>query len=194
MSAQVTSAASTPSLKRRADASRNREKILAASRLAFDGARAADVSMAEIARRAGVGMATLYRNFPGKRQLMEALFTDEVDELCAAATLVGGCTPGESLAIWLARFFDFAFARNAVATELIVQSGGVDNPLFTADRRKFCAAAQPLLTEAQQSGEFRNDLDIGQMLDLMVAVARIHGDAHHVQPIAQVALDGLRAI
>lgn len=183
---------STPPVKRRADASRNREKIVAVARAAFDGANAADVSMAEIARRAGVGMATLYRNFPGKRQLMEALFTDEVDELCAAARPVHGCTPGESLTIWLTRFFDFAFARNAIATELIIQSGGVDNPLFTADRRKFCTAAQPLLTEAQRSTEFRSDLDIGQMLDLMVAVARVHGDAQHVQPIAQAALDGLR--
>lgn len=182
-----------PLVKRRADASRNREKIVEVARAAFDGTKAADVSMAEIARRADVGMATLYRNFPGKRQLMEAIFTDEVDELCAAARAVPGCTPGESLAIWLTRFFDFAFARNAIATELIIQSGGVDNPLFTTDRRKFCTAAQPLLTKAQRSAEFRNDLDIGQMLDLMVAVARIHGDAPHVQPIAQAALDGLRA-
>lgn len=81
-----------PHVKRRADASRNRERIIAVSRAAFDGANAADVSMAEIARLANVGMATLYRNFPGKRQLLEAIFTDEVDELCAAARPARGCT------------------------------------------------------------------------------------------------------
>lgn len=178
---------------RRADATRNRETILAVARAAFDDHGAGEVSMAEIARRANVGMATLYRNFPGKRQLLEALFTDEVDEVCAAATPVQGQTPGASFTIWLRRFFDFAFARNAVATELIIQFGGVNNTLFSDDRAKICTAAQPLLADAQTTHEFRDDLDIGQMLDLMVAVARVHGDAHHVRPIAKAAIDGLRA-
>ena len=178
---------------RRADATRNRTKILTAARASFDDPTAGEVSMAEIARRAGVGMATLYRNFPGKRQLLEALFTDEVDDVCAAATLIHGQTPGASFASWIRRFFDFAFARNAVATELIIQFGGVENALFTADRVKICTAAQPLFAEAQKSREFRDDLDIGQVLDLMVAVARVHGTATHVRPIAEAALDGLRA-
>ena len=177
---------------RRADATRNREKILMAARTAFDSPGITEVSMAEVARRADVGMATLYRNFAGKRQLLEALFIDEVGEVCAAATAIVGQTPGGSMTIWLRRFFDFAFARNAVATELIIQFGGVETPLFTDDRAMICAAAEPLLAAAQASGEFRNDLDIGQMLDLMVAVARVHGDAHHVRPIAEAALDGLR--
>jgi AcrR family transcriptional regulator len=170
---------------------RNREKILSAARSAFDDPDAGEVSMAEVARRAGVGMATLYRNFAGKRELLEALFVDEVDEVCAAAA-TGGHTPGECLSRWLRQFFDFAFARNAIATELIIQSGGVDNPLFRDDRNKFCAAGGPLLKRAQITGEFRTDLDIGQMLDLMVAVARVHGDADYVRPIAEAALDGLR--
>jgi len=182
-----------PGVPRRADATRNREKILAVARASFEDQGAGEISMAEIARRAGVGMATLYRNFPGRRQLLEALFTDEVDELCAAATPVPGTTPGASFAIWIQRFFDFASARNAVATELIIQFGGVNNHLFADDRTKICTAAQPLLTDAQASQEFRNDLDVGQMLDLMVAVARVHGDANHVRPIAEAALDGLRA-
>ena len=148
--------------------------------------------MAEVARRAGVGMATLYRNFPGKMHLLEALFVDEVDEVCAAAAVTRGRTAGDRLSQWLRQFFDFAFARNAVATELIAQSGGVDNPLFNDDRNKFCAAGRPLLASAQSSGEFRTDLDIGQMLDLMVAVARVHGDATYVRPIAEAAIDGLR--
>ena len=69
---------------RRADAQRNREKILAAAREAFADP-AAEVSMAEVSRRAGVGMATLYRNFPGQRELLEALYVDEVDAVVAAA-------------------------------------------------------------------------------------------------------------
>ena len=179
-------------VRRRADAIRNRDKLLAIARASFEDQRAEEVSMSSIARRANVGMATLYRHFPSKRHLLEALFTADVGDLCAAAAPIQGHTPGESFATWLRRFFEFAHSRNAVATELIIQYGGVDNPLFSHDRARICTAAQPLVAAAQASHEFRDDLDIGQMLDLMVAVARVHGDANHVRPIADAALDGLR--
>ena len=77
---------------RRADAERNRGKVLAAARAAFADP-GAEVSMAEVSRRAGVGMATLYRNFPGRRELLEALYTDEVDAVCAAAGTAAGRRP-----------------------------------------------------------------------------------------------------
>ena len=81
-----------PALTRRADAERNRDKILAAARTAFADPDA-EVSMAEISRRAGVGMATLYRNFPGRQELLEALYTDEVNAVCQAAETIDGETP-----------------------------------------------------------------------------------------------------
>src|SRR5258706_13869675 len=99
---------------RRVDAARNRDTILAAARAAF-AASDAQVSMAEISRRAGVGMATLYRNFPGRRELLEALFTDEVDPICQAAETVDGETPGAALMAWLHRVFPFATPNNHVA-------------------------------------------------------------------------------
>jgi AcrR family transcriptional regulator len=80
---------------RRADAERNRDKILTAARSAFADPEA-EVSMAEVSRRAGVGMATLYRNFPGRRELLEALYTDEVDAVCQAAA-AGRCRPAPAL-------------------------------------------------------------------------------------------------
>ncbi len=83
-----------PAPVRRSDAARNRDKILSAARAAFATPAAAEVSMAEVARQAGVGMATLYRNFPGRRELLEALLTEEVDELCAAASAPGGTDLG----------------------------------------------------------------------------------------------------
>ena len=82
-----------PSATRRADAERNRRKILAAARAAFADPDA-EISMAEVSRRAGVGMATLYRNFPGRRELLEALFTDEVNAICQAAEPLKDETPG----------------------------------------------------------------------------------------------------
>ena len=90
---------------KRADAERNRDRILAVARAAFAEPKAAGrPSMAEIARRAGVGMATLYRNFPGRRELLEALYTDEVDAVCAAAATAPGETPGERFTAWAHSF------------------------------------------------------------------------------------------
>src|SRR5260221_11640465 len=86
-----------PSPTRRADAERNRDKILAAARSAFADPEA-EVSMAEISRRAGVGMATMYRNFPGRRELLEALYTDEVNAVCKAAEIVDGDPHGAAIA------------------------------------------------------------------------------------------------
>src|SRR5271170_7279424 len=110
----------TPTPTRRADAERNRDKILAAARTAFadpDG----EISMAEISRRAGVGMATLYRNFPGRRELLEALYTEEVNAVCTAAETAGGETPGAILEAWLHRFFAFATSKRHLAAELLEQ-------------------------------------------------------------------------
>src|ERR1700749_4390891 len=83
-------------LSKRADAARTRQRRLAAARAAF-AATEAETSMAEIARRSGVGPATLYRNFATRHELLEALLTDEVEEVCAAAASVGGDSPGERL-------------------------------------------------------------------------------------------------
>src|SRR5438105_7752783 len=91
---------------RRSDAERNRAKILAAARQAFVDARL-DVSMAEVSRRAGVGMGTLYRNFPGKREMLEALFDEETGAVCAAAATVPGDTAGARFLAWLEEFFTF---------------------------------------------------------------------------------------
>jgi AcrR family transcriptional regulator len=74
---------------RRTDAERNRDKIITVARAAFADAEA-EVSMAEISRRAGVGMATLYRNFASRRELLEALYSEEVDAICIAAEIPGG--------------------------------------------------------------------------------------------------------
>jgi AcrR family transcriptional regulator len=175
---------------RRADAERNRDTILAAARAAF-AASDAQVSMAEISRRAGVGMATLYRNFPGRRELLEALFTDEVDAICKAAETVDGETPGAALMAWLHRFFAFATTKHHVASELLAHSDR-SNPVFGESRVRVLAAGRPLLVAAQQVHEVRDDLTLEQVLDMVVAIAMIQGDTRYLAPILQTALDGLR--
>jgi AcrR family transcriptional regulator len=174
----------------RADAKRNREKILAAARAAFADA-GAEVSMAEISRRAGVGMATLYRNFPGRRELLEALFTDEVDAICEAAETVGGETPGALLMAWLDRLFAFFTSKQHIASELLehTESGG---GVLGESRARVIAAGRPLLAAAQRTGEVRDDLALEQILDMVKAIATTHGDPDYLKPILQAALDGLR--
>jgi AcrR family transcriptional regulator len=175
---------------RRADAERNRDKILAAARAAFADTDAL-VSMAEISRRAGVGMATLYRNFPSRQELLEALYTDEVNAVCEAAATVDGETPGAALTAWLHRFFAFYNSKRHVGDELLRQSND-RGPFLNEGRSRVLAAARPLLRAAQRSDEVRGDLNLEQILEMVIAIAKIDGDARYVQPILQAALDGLR--
>jgi AcrR family transcriptional regulator len=180
----------SPAATRRADAERNRDKILAAARTAFADP-GAEVSMAEVSRRAGVGMATLYRNFPGRQELLEALYTGEVNAVCQAAETIDGETPGAALTAWLHRFFAFTTSKRHIASELLKQTDRGD-PLFENNRTRVIAAGRPLLAAAQHAQEVRDDLTLEQILDMIVAIAAIHGGTGYTGPILQAALDGLR--
>lgn len=175
---------------KRADAERNRDKILATARTACAGPDA-QVSMAEISRRAGVGMATLYRNFSSRRELLEALYADEVDAICEAAKRVDGETPGAALTAWLHRFFAFYTSKRHVASELLKHSDS-NNPVFGESRNRVLAAGRPLLAAAQDAHEVRDDLTVEQVLDMVGAIATIRGEPRYLEPILQSALDGLR--
>lgn len=179
-----------PSPARRTDAERNRARILAAARSAFADPDA-EVSMAEVSRRAGVGMATLYRNFPGRRELLEALYIDEVNAVCDAAETLKADTPGAAFSAWLHRFFAFVTSKHPVGIELLKQSGG-RAPVMGQSRVRVTTAGRPLLRAAQRAHEVREDLTLEQILDMIVAIASIHGESNYLEPILQAALDGLR--
>ena len=175
---------------RRADAERNRDKILAAARTAFADPEA-EISMAEISRRAGVGMATLYRNFPGRQELLEALYTEEVNAICEAAQTLDAETPGAMLTAWLHRFFAFFTNKHHIASELLEHTDR-SNPVFGESRTRVITAGRPLLVAAQHAHEVRDDLTLEQILDMIIAIATIHGDPGYLEPILQTTLDGLR--
>lgn len=175
---------------RRADAERNREKVLAAARSAFADPEA-EISMAEISRRAGVGMATLYRNFPGRRELLEALYVDEVNAVCAAAETLQAEAPGALLMAWLHRFFEFFNSKRHVGSELLKHSDD-PNSFLSENRDRVLAAGRPLLLAAQRTREVRDDLTLEQMLDMIIAIGSIQGESDYLEPILQTALDGLR--
>lgn len=175
---------------KRADAERNRDKILAAARAAFADP-SVPVSMAEISRRAGVGMPTLYRNFPGRRELLEALYVDEVDAIITAAQTAEGDTPAAVLMAWLRQFFGFFTNKRHIAAELLKHTDA-SNPMFGDNRARVIAAGRPLLAAAQRAHEIRPDLTLEQILDMIHAIATIPGDTRYVEPILQTALGGLR--
>ena len=99
---------------KRADARRNYEKVLAAAREAFaEGGES--TSLEEIARRAGVGIGTLYRHFPNRQALLEAVYVDEVEELCRSAAELDGADPWEALNGWFERFVAYLATKRALA-------------------------------------------------------------------------------
>src|SRR4051795_10901317 len=167
---ETTTKSTAPQPTRRADAERNREKILAAARTAFRDP-AAEVSMAEVSRRAGVGMATLYRNFPGRRELLEALYEDEVDAMCAAAA--------PDFEAWVRRFLRFSSGKRQIAVELLAHDDE-QKPIFNTSRARVLASGRPLLAAAQASGEIRADVSLEQILDMAWAFARLAGDTEPI--------------
>src|ERR1700759_4217921 len=93
-------------LPKRADARRNYEKVLAAAREAFaEGGES--TSLEEVARRAGVGIGTLYRHFPNRQALLEALYVNEVEAVCRSAEEFDGGDPWESLSGWFERLISY---------------------------------------------------------------------------------------
>jgi AcrR family transcriptional regulator len=177
---------------KRADARRNYEKVLAAAREAF-AERGESMSLEEIARRAGVGIGTLYRNFPNRQALLEALYVDEVEEICRVAAELGDSDdPWEALSNWFERFIGYIATKRALASELSNYLDP-DAPLFTGCRALLFSAGEPLLMRAQQAGVVRPDVSIGDVIQMVVGIAKIPtsepGQAEH---IVRIALDGLR--
>lgn len=165
---------------------RNREQILAAARGAFAEA-AVEVSMAEIARRAGVGSATLYRNFASRRELLEALYINDIDALCGGSA---GLVQSAGLEAWLRSFYTYFTGKRLLATELLRHTEE-NAPVFGTGRNRILAASRPLLLAAQDSGDMRGDLTIEQVIDMVAAIGSIPGDDSYRLPILQAALDAL---
>jgi len=176
--------------KRRAAAEHNREKILTAARQAFAESDA-PVSLAEICRRAGVTMPTLYRNFSGRPELLRELYLEEVAGVCDAPGPRDGMTPGESLDAWLRRLFVFLSRKHRVV-ELLKQASDDAGPFLSRNANRVLATARPLLAAAQHSQEVREDLTIEQVMQMVLALAAIPGDGDYLAPMLQTLLDGLK--
>jgi AcrR family transcriptional regulator len=176
---------------KRADARRNYEKVVAAAREAFAEGGAA-TSLEEIARRAQVGIGTLYRHFPNRQALLEAIYVGEVEELCRSADDLAKLPPWEALVGWLHGFLDYLATKQALATELLTYFER-DADVFTSSRASLYAAGGPLLQRAQDARVARADTDLAEVLQMVMGIAKIpSGERAQTVHILDIALDGLR--
>src|SRR3954453_308555 len=170
----------------RADARRNFDALLVAAREAF-GKRGTDASLEDIARQANVGIGTLYRNFPTRQDLLEAVYVGEVEELCRSARDVGELPPWEAFATWLD-----SFARYVATKVALLQALNKDSDVFRACRGAMYGAAVPLFERAQASGEIRDDIRFDDVLRMISGiVASVYADEDQRARVMGIALDGL---
>ena len=176
---------------RRADARRNYEKLLTAAREGFaEGGEA--TSLESIAERAGVGIGTLYRNFPNRQALVEALYATEVEEVSRVAAELDGSDPWEALNTWLERVIAYVATKQVLVAEL-VNYLDKDAQFFATCRGTLYDAGEPLLRRAQEAGAVRDDVEIGEVIQLVVGIAKIpNADRAQTERLMRVALDGLR--
>ena len=176
---------------KRADARRNYEKVLAAAREAFaEGGES--TSLEQIARRAGVGIGTLYRHFPTRQALLEALYVDEVTEVCHTAEKLDGSDPWEALNSWFDRVIAYMATKQALSHELLNYLER-DAALFQSCRAALFAAGEPLLQRAQEAGAVRSDVTIAQVIQMVIAISKAPtSDPEQTRHLVHIALDGLR--
>jgi AcrR family transcriptional regulator len=178
----------------RADAQRNREKILAASRELF-AAEGADVSLEAIAKRAGVGIGTLYRHFAGRDALVEAVYRNEVDQLCEAAQeLLEQYPPEQALAEWMDRFIAYAATKRGLSSALKSLSVA-QSELFPATRERLLSTIASFLAAGRAAGTIRSDVDEGDVLRAMNAVWAMPDGPEWIeqaQRVLRLLIDGLR--
>lgn len=187
-----TEAASEPQGRaRRVDAKRNHDKVVEAAREAF-AETGASTSLEAVARRAGVGIGTLYRHFPTRQALLEAVYIGEVQQLCVATQELLALPPWESFAAFAHRLVTYLATKKALSHELL---NYVDREaaFFQTCRADLFVAGEPVLRRAQEAKLVRADTDFTEVIQLVGGIAKIEetapGQREH---ILDIALDGLR--
>ncbi len=176
----------------RADARRNRERLLrvAVRALSQPGP---DVPLEDIAREAGVGIGTLYRHFPTREALVEAAYRDEVERLAdAAEELLAEHPPDVALRRWMDRFVGYMIAKRGMADALraLVASGA--DP-YAVSRERLLAATALILEQATAAGSLRSDLSAEDVLKAVSGITFVTTEPEQAGRLLDVLLDGLRA-
>jgi AcrR family transcriptional regulator len=162
----------SPPRKLRTDAQRNRDRILEVAKDAFKR-HGADASLDDIATQSGVGPGTLYRHFPTRDALIEAVYHAEVEKLAAAAQdFAKALPPLEGLRAWMLLFVDYIAAKQIIAPALNSLVGGASR-LYEGSRSQVYGAIDGLAKRAIASGDARGDLDASDLLRALIGVAYV---------------------
>ena len=178
----------------RADAQRNRERLLAAAMQAF-AEEGEEVALESVAARAGVGIGTLYRHFPNRDALVVAAYQNEVDELCAAAAdLLASLPADEALRAWADRFADYIATKRAMGNALR-SAAASDSPLFANTREQILGALRLLLTAGVGDGTLRADVDPSDVIRVINGIWYLPDGPEwrdSVGRMLDLVIDGLR--
>ena len=179
-----------------ADALRNRERILEVAKEAFTHS-GANTSLDDIAKHAGVGPGTLYRHFPTRDQLLEAVYRTEVEKLAAAEReFAETMPPVEALRAWMLLFVDYIAAKQIIAPVLNSVVGG-HSKVFEASYGRIWDAIRALVKRAVKSGDIRKDLDPIDLLRALIGVANVstHPDwQQSARRLVDILISGSRPI
>jgi AcrR family transcriptional regulator len=158
--------------KPRTDAQRNRERILEVAKQAFTRS-GANTSLDDIAKDAGVGAGTLYRHFPTRDALIEAVYRSEVEKLAAAERKFAEAMPPiEALRAWMLLFVDYIATKQIIAPALNTFVGG-PSKLYEGSRSRIQGAIDGLVKRAIKSGDIRRDLEPFDLLRALIGVSNV---------------------
>jgi AcrR family transcriptional regulator len=182
--------------KRRSDAQRNRERILEVAKSAFTR-HGADASLDDIAKQAGVGAGTLYRHFPARDALIEAVYRSEVEKLAAAAReFTAAMPPIDALRTWLVLFVDYVAAKHIIAPALNSVAGG-PSKIYESSRSMIQEALEELVKRAKRSGDVRRDVDSSDLLRAVIGVSYVGSGGDWQQSarrLVDILIAGSRAV
>ncbi|MGW6278963.1 TetR/AcrR family transcriptional regulator [Kribbella sp. NPDC055071] len=191
-SAQAATAPLPSARPTRADAARNYDLLVTAARETF-AEHGTDASLEEIARRAGVGIGTLYRRFPSRTALLEAVYVDEIRSVCDRAyDAARDLEPFDALASWLRSFVGYGLTKKSLSSEL-TEALGQDSPFFQSCRTHVQSAGQLLLDNAKAVGGVREEVDLQDVLRLVGGITmRRDTEPEQAHRLLDIVLCGLR--
>jgi AcrR family transcriptional regulator len=179
----------------RADAQRNRALLLDAARSTF-AERGTDASLEEIAKRAGVGIGTLYRHFPSRGDLIAWVYSSEVEKLCADAdVLLATLPPDAALQEWMERFIDYAEVKRGLIAALNPLLEEDSDGVFQRARQMFHENMAKLVTAAVEAGTIRPDADPEDLLRGVGGICGLNeadGWQDRARRLLGILMDGLR--
>jgi AcrR family transcriptional regulator len=169
-----------PERKPRTDALQNRERILVVAKEAFTNF-GAGASLDDIAKQAGVGAGTLYRHFPTRDALIEAVYRSEVEKMAAAQRkFAESMPPIDALRAWMLLFVDHVAQKQIIAPALNSVAGGVSK-LYEGSRSTIHGALDALVKRAIKSGHIRKDIDAQDLLRPLIGVFYVESGANWQQ-------------